>query len=604
MKKRAVYGVLVGALLASMAAVSGCQTGAVQSAGTAAAQSLTQFSGGGVSFACNTDVWRVSSADRFSDGVTVSVFNQDNDALVSMIAYKRMEANETELFNSIRESDSEYGIKDEKTERETVAGLKRRSLSYWVADEEAPEGKRYVYAEVFRFQDSQAIAILSNYYHEEDRQEIRDLLGTLKPSAVGNTEDYLGTLEKDQYLGTILDDFVYFHNGEYESHWETVLADLDSSFHEKSGYDYIFDTQIAGYSGNIHTIAVPEISDYDGSYYYYYEHGLYLYLSVDSLNRSGQTVSDFINTHVKSDVGTYKDNPRDYTNLVEEPLVVKGDYAYQVVRVDYVSENSETTSQAKLYYARKMENDEILVWTLELMDYYFDSQTYPILQELLEAYEIPAEAYPMEMPKLTIGGSLVVKGQELYDPYESEHTVAKADGAPLLGKGLLEYEGHTCEVYVPRGRNTSHYDYYISFDMYGLSGEAEIWNNYNDYTALEYAADQIDYTYSYHKEYSHYYQDISELKENGDLPGGMAAAYFSEYYINTDNSKSLVYHIVLSRDLGDSYMMTLELDLDTAMASAETLELLEQYGKALGIDLYGLLDSEDENPLLQLNPEI
>lgn len=604
MKRKAVYILLIGALLGTVAAVSGCQTGPAQSTGAAAAESMTQFSGGGVSLTCDTDVWQISSADRFSKGVMISAFNQESEALVSMIAYKRTDANETELFNSVRESDSEYGIKDEKTGRETVSGLKRRSLSYWVADKEAPEGKRYVYAEIFRFQDSDTIAILSNYYHEEDREEIRELLETLKPTSISSTKDYLGTLEKDLYLGMILDDFVYLYSGEYEQNWETLLSDLDSTFHGKSGFDYIFETQLASYGGDIHTITVPEISDYDGSYYYYYDHGLYLYLSVDSLRHKEENVSDFIKAYVKSDVDAYKSNPRDYTNLKEEPLVTKGDCAYQVVRVDYVSQYSETTSEAKLYYARKMENDEVLVWTLELMDNNFDVQTYPILRELLEAYEIPAETFPMELPELTIGGSLVAKGQDQYAPYEGETIIEKVDGAPLLGRGLLEYEEHECEVYVPRGQYTSHHDYYINFDMYGLRGEAEIWNNYNDNTVLEYASAQIAYSYSYHKESSNYYQDISELKEKTDLPGGMAAAYYSEYSINMDNSKNLVYHIVLCKDLGDSYVMTLELNLDTGKASADTLKLLEQYGDALGIDLYELLDSEDENPLLQLNPKI
>lgn len=604
MKIRKGYSMLGAVMIAAMMTVSGCQTGALNTAKTAAAAESEQFKGGGMRFSYDPAQWRVSAAAGVMDGTIISVFNQDNQALVSLVSYQAEEVRKNELFDMIRKKDAKAGIIDEKTDRETTSGLKRYMLSYWVNDEQSESGKRYIYAELRRYQEKQMIAVLAEYYNEEDLPGIQEVVSTADISDKMDIGDVLGTLHKDLSLGQILDDFVYYENGGYEAWEEKVLSELDIKFYEKDGYEYLYDCEMASYRGNIYKVVGLKDPDYDGLGLFYYDHGIFMRLNIDEFRSSQKTAVDYLKDTVAGDVENFKKNSRDYKNVMEYPMVHEGDMAYQVITVDAIGSDLELTTETTVYYARKLDAGEVLSWTLELGTdaYSVDGETWPIIQELFREYAIAEDAVDFEIPELTLGGMVIDPDQEQYSS-DGENEIEAVAGYPLMGRAALSRTGADTEVYVPRGSGTYHWESLISFSLYGIDGATRLSENYFDQSHSECALETITYKYNSHEESPKYYQDLSEIKAVTNVSGDLAAACFSEYGIDSDNSTYLVYQIVLYQDLGNGCFVETELQLDISQASLKTTELLDQYGELIGLDFYELIDNGEDNPLLALRVE-
>lgn len=575
--------ILLAAIIAlmSLLVLGGCQ--AIQEATPAAGTEAADFRGGGMEFAYPENKWRVSQTSRAADGTLITLYNQDNEALVTMVAYERISARETDLFNTIREQDAQLGIKDEKTEQETLDGAKIYKLSYRVEE----DGKtRYTYARINRYSNAQNIAVLAEYYNEQDLAGIEAILATLDTSKTTKVDDVLETLKKDRELGTVLDNFLYTKNGEQERKVQEAYAKADLTFYPEAGYDHICSVQMVSPLGNIHTILSLENDYYyEGDYAYYYDNGVSFYAWIEADEDYPQSAAEIVKSRIVSEQEYYAENTRDYKNVVVQPVQESDDAVWQVIQVDEVSATTgETETNTVMYYVKALNDHELLVWELELVPYGFNATTNEVLAEVSMAYGASLEEYGPTAEMLDNSNRPAAYADYGYE-YDGEgEIVEEVDGYSYIGKTKMADTGWETEIYIPRGYYTSHWDYMTGFDLYGVDGYAYVDTNYYDMNYSEYAYSEALSNAEYHEEYSTYYQNVSDVTLLEYPEQKIAVAYFTEDSINYDETSSPAWQIMICQELSEDYFIMIELEINSNYISKETHQVLREYGELLGID--------------------
>lgn len=581
MKKKR-WGLLMAVIaVISLLVIGGCNTG--QPAVPAAGKEEAGFRGGRMEFSYPEAGWRVSQMPRASEGSLITLYNQDNEALVTMVTYERISARETDLFNTIRERDAELGIKDEKTNQETLEGTKVYTLSYHIEE----DGKtRYTYARINRYSDALNIAVLAEYYHEQDLAGIEAILATLKTSKSTKVNDILETLEKDCELGNLLDDFLYTKNGEQERKVKEAYAKADLTFYPEDGYDHICSVEMVSPLGNIHTVLSLGNSDYyEGDYAYYYDNGVSFFAWIEADEIYSQTAAEVVKSSIQADQEYYAENTRDYKNVVVLPLEESDDAVWQVIQVDEVSATTgETETHTAMYYVRKLTDQELLAWELELIPYGFNTTTNEILAEVSKAYGASLEEYGPTAEMLDNSNRPAAYADYGYE-YDGEgENVEEIEGYTYIGKTRMADSGWETEMYVPRGYYTSHWDYMIGFDLYGVDGYAYVDSNYYDMNYSEYAYSEALSNAEYHEEYSTYYQNVSDVTLLEYADRKLAVAYFAEDSVDYDESKNPTCQIFICQELSEDYFMIIEIEVNSKYTSKETYQVLREYGELLGVD--------------------
>lgn len=558
----------------------GCK--AVQPAVPAGEKGTGEYRGGSMAFSYSENKWQVSQVSRANEGTLITLHNPDNEALITLVAYERISARETDLFRAILERDAELGINEEKTEQEMQSEAKVYTLSYQVDE----GGKtRYTYARINRYSNAWNIAALAEYYNEQDLAGIEEVLTTLEVIKTAKAGDIPETPEAERNLGMVLDTFLYTGNGELERKVLEAYAKADLTFYPETGYDYICRTEMVSPMGNIHNVRTLEQEYYyEGDYSSYYENGVSFYAWIEADEESPRTPTEMIESRIEKDQALYLEYGGEDQNFVVLPLQKNGDAVWQVVQVDEESYSGDIETITTVYYAEAISDNELFVWELELVPNGYNTTTNQILAEVSGFYSLSIEEYGPTKEMLD-GSNRPSEYADYGYEYDGEgEIVEEVEGYTYIGKTKIADTGWETEIYVPRGYYTSNWDYMVGFDLYGVDGYAYVDTDYYGSTYSEYAFSEAVGIADYHKEYDTYYQNISDVTMQAYEDSKTAVAYFTEESLDYDETSYPVWQILICQELSDDNFIIIQLELNTKYMSRETHQVLKEYGELLGID--------------------
>lgn len=543
-------------------------------AGCSDQANIITFEGVNITFEYDQNSWEISQTRTESNHVMVIMKHIKSEKMLAIMGLEGESIDSDQFFQFVREQDNQMDLIREVDTKDEKEGYSISSLEYY-------HKQSMQYFQVHNFNESNSILTAAEWDGETLDEQIVHILSTLSFSEKQETGIAVQNLNAEAMPTTLLSKYADFY---YESDQLLAMNDavvmVDKSFRDVEGYEYLKETEMTGYDKIVRKVLFPATADHQGNELTFEGHGVEMQLRVGRLKDAN--LSGYLDLQ-QQEYDTYQDVVKLEENETAE-------YLYQVIQ--YSTDQQDKLPVISISYVKKFEEQEVLELQIQLQQEQFDGETNKILKEISAAYEIMVEQYGVDPNQLTLGGQLIDDEQGIYQYDGVQTEIIKREEYSWIGTSTLSKDQYQADISVPLGRETNHWGERIDFDLYGITGETVITLNHQNLPYDSYAVTMLSYEQEYQRGRLSENSVLSEIAAAAGTLPEVFGAYYVEQVSLADNTQYPIYHVLVSRQLGDGYLEQITLKIDRYYSSTETTEILNEYGQVLGFDFMPLLQEQ------------